>query len=36
MQKNDFFIHTFRTLNSCYLYDVNINSIIRMNPPIIY
>lgn len=31
MQKNDFFIHTFRTLNSCYLYDVNINSIIRIN-----
>lgn len=31
MQEKDFFIHLFRTLNSYYLYDVNINSIVKIN-----
>lgn len=31
MQKKDFFIHLFRTLSSYYLYDANINSIIKIN-----
>lgn len=29
--QEDFFIHLFKTLNSYYLYDVNANSIIRIN-----
>lgn len=31
MQEKEFFIHLFRTLNSYYLYDVNLNSIIKIN-----
>ncbi len=31
MQEKDFFIHLFRTLSSYYLYDANINSIIKIN-----
>lgn len=31
MQEKDVFIHLFKTLNSYYLYDVNLNSIIKIN-----
>ena len=31
MQEKDIFIHLFRTLNSYYLYDVYLNSIIKIN-----